>query len=133
MVQKKRMSQRGFTIVEVVVTIGVFGIGMVTLATLMASVQQSQRSARYLEVATQAARAKIEKIRNSEFDTITSGASFTSDLPAGLPAGSTGTVTVSVPANAPRSKHVDAKIVYPVGSLSKEVTISAYVDKPGDS
>ena len=130
MIRKKPISQQGFTIVEVIVTIVVFGIGIVMLSTLISSVQYSQRNALFLDAATQAARAKIEIIRNSQYSTITNGANFTSELPSTLPPGSTGVVTVSTPANAPNSKQIDAKVTYPIGSTSREVTVSAYVDEP---
>lgn len=125
--------QSGFTITEVVVVLAVFSIGIVMLSSLIGSVQQLQQNARYLDLATQAARAEIEYIRNSQYTTITNGTSFTSSLPPTLPSGSTGTVAVSVPANAPSSKQVDVTVKFPVGSLTKQVTISAYVDAPGST
>ena len=108
----------------------VFAMGIIMLSTLMSSIQYAQRSGAYLEAASQAARVQLETIRNSQFSSITNGASFTSSLPSTLPAGSTGTVAVSVPANAPLSKQVDVTVSYPIGSLTKQVTLSAYIDPP---
>ena len=125
---KKARTKNGFTIVEVIVVIVVFGIGIITLGSLVSSIQYAQRSAQYLEISTQAARAQVELIRNSQFTTITDGATFTP--PAGLPGGSTGRVKVTTPSAAPSSKQIDVTVSYPLGSLTKDVTISAYVDPP---
>lgn len=124
-------TQGGFTIVEVVVVIAVFAIGLGSISALFASIQLTQRNNRYLTAATRAARTEVDKIRSTMFTSITDGTTFTSDLPTTLPAGSTGTVTVSVPTNAPNSKQVDVTVTYPVGTTTKQVTISAYVDPDG--
>jgi prepilin-type N-terminal cleavage/methylation domain-containing protein len=122
----------GFTIVEVLVTLALFAIAIAGLTMLMTSVQQSQRNSSYLEAATNAARQKLEHIRNSEFTTITDGADFTSELPDSLPSGK-GTVAVSIPPNAPLSKKFDVTVSYKVNAVPKSVTISAYADSPAGS
>jgi prepilin-type N-terminal cleavage/methylation domain-containing protein len=126
-----KSSQGGFTIVEVIVVIAVFAIGLAALTTLFSSLQVAERSTYYLSVATHAARSEIERIRSSGFSTVNDGDSFTSRLPSTLPTGSLGTIKVTTPANAPNSKQIDATVSYPVGSVWKQVTISAYVDPPG--
>ncbi len=116
--------------VEVIVVTVVFAIGLTMITTLFSSLQRAQRDAGYLVIATQAARAEIERIRVAEFDTVTNGDSFTSQLPNTLPQGSTGTISVSTPTNAPDSKQINATVNYPVGSLVKTVTVSSYIDPP---
>ena len=125
-------TKSGFTIVEVIVVLAVFGVGIIMLSSLMSSLQFAQRNSLYLDIATQAARAKIESIRNSEFSTITNGASFQSELPSALPPGTTATVGVSVPANSPSAKLITATVTYPIGtgSTTRSATITAYVDAP---
>lgn len=120
----------GFTIVEVIVVTIVFAIGLTMITTLFSSLQRAQRDASYLVIATQAARAEIERIRVVEFDTVANGDTFT--LPNTLPTGSTGTISVSVPTNAPSSKQINATVNYPVGSLLKTVTVSSYIDPPSE-
>lgn len=66
-------------------------------------------------------------MRVAPFDSITD-ATFTSSLPSSLPAGSTGEMTVSTPTNAPSSKRIDVTVTYPIGDLTKNVTLTAYVD-----
>jgi prepilin-type N-terminal cleavage/methylation domain-containing protein len=126
----RKHNQGGFTIVEVMVVIVVFGIGLAALSSLFSSIQYSQRNILYMDIATQAARAEIERVRNAEFATITNGASFTSKLPSTLPTGSTGTVAVSTPTNVPTAKQLDVTVTYPIGSITKQVTISAIIDSP---
>lgn len=121
----------GFTIVEVIVVISVFAVGVAMLASLMSSIQQVQRNAQYMDIATRAARAEIERLRTVTFTSITNGAVFTSNLPTTLPPGSTGTIAVTIPTNAPLSKQVDATVSYPLGTSTKQVTISAYIDSTG--
>lgn len=123
----------GFTVIEVLVVTVVFAIGLLMLTTLFSSLQRAQRDAAYLTIATQSARAEIEKIRTTRFNTVTNGESFTSSLPNTLPSGSTGSIAVSVPTNAPSSKQIDATVTYPIGTTTKTVTVSAYVDAPGTS
>ena len=125
-----RQHSEGFTMVEVIVVTVVFAIGLTMITTLFSSLQRAQRDASYLVIATQAARAEIERIRVAEFTMVANGDSFTSQLPNTLPQGSTGTISVSVPANAPGSKQINATVNYPVGSLVKTVTVSSYIDPP---
>ena len=126
--QFSHQHRSGFTIIEVLVVTVVFAIGLLMLTTLFGSLQRAQRDANYLTIATQAARAEIEKIRTARFSTVANGESFTSSLPSTLPSGSTGTIAVSIPANAPNSKQIEATVNYPIGSTTKTVTVSAYVD-----
>lgn len=125
--------QGGFTLVEILVVTVVFGIGIYMLTTLFSSIQNSQRDTYYLGVATHAARSEIERIRSSGFDDVNDGDDFSNALPDTLPPNSTGTIDVSQPANAPDSKQIDVTVTYPIGSLTKEVTISAYIDPPEDA
>lgn len=123
--------QQGFTIIEVVVVIAVFAISMSTLVMLMSSIQVAQRNAYYMSIATHAARAEVERLRSSGYSSIQAGNTYPfSQVPGALPPGSTGSIVVSTPANAPTSKQVDATVTYSIGTLSKQVTISAYVDPP---
>ena len=125
-----RQHSGGFTMVEVIVVTVVFAIGLTMITTLFSSLQRAQRDASYLVIATQAARAEIERIRVAEFTMVANGDSFTSQLPNTLPQGSTGTISVSTPTNAPDSKQINATVNYPVGSLVKTVTVSSYIDPP---
>lgn len=122
--------QSGFTIVEIIVTLVVFSIGVIIVTLLITSIQFAQRNATYFSIATHAAKSKVEQIRSSGFDTVTDGDTFTSELPSTLPSGKTGVVHVSIPVDAPKSKKIEVTVTYPMGSTSKSVAITAYVDPP---
>jgi prepilin-type N-terminal cleavage/methylation domain-containing protein len=130
----KRSTSAGFTIIEMLVTTVIFGIAIVMLTGLFSLIQDAQRSAIYFSVATHAARSEVDRLRSSGFASITNGNSypFTGSLPTTLPTGSTATVVVAAtgPTNAPDSKKIDVTVSYPIGGLTKNVTISAYVDPP---
>ncbi len=116
---------------EVIVVIALFAVAMIGLVSLVSSIQVAQRSSTYLDTATDAARNEVELIRDSQVATITDGTSFTASLPTTLPTGSTGTVAVSTPVGSLQSKQIDVTVSYPVGTLTKKVTISAYINPAG--
>lgn len=120
----------GFTLAELMVVITVFGIGILLLSRLIASIQYAQQNTTYLEEATRAAKTELESIRNSRFDSIADGADFSSSLPSTLPADSEGVVKVTRPATAPSSKRVEVIVTYKIGGLDKQVAITAYIDPP---
>lgn len=123
--------QTGFTIIEVIVVLAVFGIAALTLSRMYSSIQSIQRDSYYLSIATRAAHSEIDLLRTSNgYATVTNSTTFTSQLPSTMPAGSTGTIAVSTPANAPNSKQVAVTVSYPNGSLSQQVTINAILDPP---
>ena len=127
----KGKRQQGFTIVEVIVVIVVLAIGMGALINLFTSIQSAQRNATYVDIASHAARTEIERLRSADFNSIQAGGTYPfSQLPSTLPPGSVGTITVSTPANAPMSKQVNATVTYKVGTLDKQVAITAYIDPP---
>lgn len=135
MLKAKKAKQQGFTLVEVLVVIVVLGIGMGALVSLFTSIQSVQRGAAYMNIAAHAARTEIERLRTTDFNSIQAGGTypFSQPLPSSLPADSTGTITVSTPANATSSKQVNATVTYKVGTLDKQVTITAYIDPPTTS
>ena len=134
MFKTKGKRQQGFTMIEVIVVVVVLAIGMGALTNLFTSIQGAQRNASYISIATHAARTEIERLRTNDFNAIQPGGTYPfSQLPSTLPQGSVGTITVSTPANANLSKQVNATVTYNVGTLQKEVTISAYIDPPADA
>ena len=134
MLTKREKRQQGFTLIEVLITIVVLALGMSTLVTLFTSIQSAQRNAFYMSLATHAARTEIERLRTTDYNTIQANGTYPfSQLPSGLPPGSTGTITVSTPANATTSKQVNATVTYRVGTDERQVTITAYIDPPTTS
>ena len=121
--------QQGFTIIEVLAVIAVLAVGMAALINLFASIQIAQRNASY--IATHAAQTEIARLRTTDFNSIRADGTYPfSQLPSTLPPDSTGTITVSTPSNASTSRQVNATVTYKIGTLQKQVTVSAYIEPP---
>ena len=119
--------QRGFTLVELLVSIAVIGIAAIGIASLFYTVQYTQRSARYQETATRAAQRQIEVLRNSSYNSLVSGETitFTSSLPPSLPGTKSGTAVVSEP--SPGLKRVDVTVSYTDNGRTKTTNLSSYI------
>jgi len=119
--------QRGFTLVEMVVTILVMGFIMVSLSTLFIGIQRIQAQSTYTEVANRAAQRQIESLRNSNYNSLTPGqtVSFTPELPDNLPAGATGSYVVSEPISGLR--RVDVTITYTYGGSTRNIVLSSLI------
>ena len=64
----------GFTLVELMVAIMIFAVGMLGLAATAASVTRMMGGARRQTLAATAAQSRIERLRSSPCSTLTSGA-----------------------------------------------------------
>lgn len=120
-----RKNQAGFTLVELMVTLVVLGIIILSLSGLYYAMQVTQVRSQHLDIATRAARTQIENLRNNGYNALVPGntINFTSSLPAGLPNDRQGTVTVSQPVNDLR--HVDVTITYTDYGKLQTVTLSS--------
>lgn len=123
--RKKISDESGFTLVELLVTMVVLGIVITSLAALYYMMQVTQAQSQRYDLAVRAARTEIEDLRNSGYDSLSPGSTinFTSSLPSGLPAGKSGTVTVSQPTSDLR--RVDVTITYTDYGIAKTVTLSS--------
>lgn len=125
--------QQGFTIVEILVVIFMFSAAIITLSSLFSYIQYAQRDVQYLDIATRAARAQVEYLRNGKYNTLTTGTpvNFSSSLPSTLPSGSTGVVNVSTPSGMSGLKQLDVKVEWPVGGITKSTTLTALIGASG--
>lgn len=119
--------QGGFTLIELIVTIALMGLVIVGLVNLYIMIETSQRKSYHLEIATRAGEAKIESLRNAQYNNLEAGTSmdFSSDLPEDLPSPKTGTVQISEPTSG--VKRVDVDITYGSGSNEKVVKQSSLI------
>jgi prepilin-type N-terminal cleavage/methylation domain-containing protein len=121
-----KQQQAGFTLVELIVTIGIVGLMVVGVTSLYITIEGTQRKTRLLETATRAGEKKIEELRNNHYNSLADGnTDFTSELPVELPSPRSGTVTVSEP--TPGIKRVDLNITYRDGRIDKEVELSSLI------
>ena len=80
----KRCRSKGFTLIETMIAVVIFSVGILSLATLMATVNLGTSRFRYYSTATLLATEKLEDLNRypaaSTADTVTRGGSLTSDL-----------------------------------------------------
>lgn len=131
-----RQRQQGFTLVEILVVMFMFSAAIITMSSLFSYIQYAQRDVQYLDIATRAARAQVEYLRNGRYSTLSVGTpvNFTSSLPDTLPNGSTGVVTVSNSAGMPGVKKLDVKVEWPINgneTAKKSTTLTAIVGASG--
>jgi len=118
-------NSRGFTIVELTVTIIFLGFVVLGVSSLYLSIANIQRQSQYTEIANRAAQAEVESLRNSTYNQLTAGQNidFSSQL-SGLPS-ATGTVVVTEPQTG--LKRVDVTVSYNAGSQQHNVTLSSLI------
>lgn len=119
------LNSRGFTLVELMVTVVVLGIVISSLGGLYYVMQIIQVRSQHLDLATRAADTEIEDLRNNGYDSLTVGnnITFTSSLPSQLPKGATGTVVVSQPLSG--LKRVDVTVSYTDYGQAENITLSS--------
>lgn len=117
----------GFTIIELIVTILVFGFIAAGLAEVFLGVTNVQRNAGYLQSATTAAQTEVESLRNNNYDQLSNGQNinFTSQLPSKLPSPRSGTVVISTPMTG--VKRVDVTITYNQDGHTQSVELSSLI------
>jgi prepilin-type N-terminal cleavage/methylation domain-containing protein len=67
--RRRGRSERGFSLVEVLVAMGLFTVGMLALAQLLAAGVQMHQLGRNTDAATQLAQAKFEELMKLNFNT----------------------------------------------------------------
>jgi prepilin-type N-terminal cleavage/methylation domain-containing protein len=80
----EQAKNKGFTLLELVVTIGVISVGILSVVTVFANTTTINRQARNLALATEAAQQKLEAYRNLTYASIPGNEDFTSSLPSAL-------------------------------------------------
>lgn len=123
----RHKAEAGFTLTELLVTIVVLGLVISGLGGLYYIMQITEVRSQRLDLAMRAARTKIESLRNNGYNSLTPGSTinFTNELPAALPAGKQGTVTVSQPLSELR--RVDVTVTYADYGKQQTVTLSSNI------
>ncbi len=118
-------NNQGFTLVELLVTVVILGLAIVSIGGLYYSLQIAQSQTEHLDIANRAASTEIENLRNSGYSSLVPGDTidFSSSLPSSLPQGRTGTVTITEPQSGLR--RVDVTISYKDFGKSEVVKLSS--------
>jgi prepilin-type N-terminal cleavage/methylation domain-containing protein len=121
------VNEKGYSLVELVITIVVFGIITASVTNLFLTINQSQVRSNYLGTAARAAQREVESLRNNNYNSLTPGSSidFTNQLPAILPPDKVGTAEVSEPVSGLR--RVDVTVTYTYQGKTQSVKLSSLI------
>lgn len=121
------VNNRGFTLVELLITIVVLGIVATTISSLFLTIQQTQRRTNFAETANRAGIRQIESLRNQNYNSLTPGETinFTDELPSTLPNDRTGIIEISEP--IPGLRRVDTTITYTFGGSEQTIRLSSLI------
>ncbi len=124
-------SKDGFSLPELMTGIVLFALVSATIINVSIMILNVQTSSRYRDNATLAAQREIESLRNNNYGSLTAGQTinFTSELPADLPSGKAGTVTISEPVAG--LKRADVTVTYPQAGNTKTVELTAVIGEIG--
>jgi type II secretory pathway pseudopilin PulG len=125
-----RINQKGFTLIEVVLTAAFIGTAIAGIGTLLSNVYRINQRSQNLAAATQAAQSKLEDYRNTPFTSIPiMTVDFSTGLPAQLPSPKTGTVTITLVEDG--LKQVEVDITFREGQTDRNVKVTTYVTSRG--
>lgn len=124
-------SSRGFTIVELLVTVVVSSLIFLAVSSLFITIAGAQRGTRLLEAASRAGEQQIESLRNENYGSLEPDSTivFTDQLPDILPEPRSGTAAISQPNEGVR--RVDISITYKDGDQNKTVKLSSLIGQIG--
>lgn len=125
-----RVSNRGFTIIELLVTIVVFGLVVPGLVGLITSIDRLNDRARDLSVINSLVENKTESLRSISYTGINNGAfDFTSELPNTIGGPRTASYTISSINSA--LKQVDLVVTYNDHGTSRTLSYRTYIGELG--
>lgn len=121
------MKKRGFSLVELILAISVVSIVIVGSATILLAAQGRSLEAAHQAAATAAASARLESLRESDFDAIGTG---TATFPApGVPRLVSAQLVVGS-TNADL-KSATATVSWKEGNRTAQISLSSYVGRYG--
>lgn len=125
-----RKNQSGFTVVELLITIGMCGVIIPSLALGLSALSVYNNRARDLALVNMLAQNKMEVLRSSGFNSLSDGVvTFTSDLPNTLSSPKSATYTVS--SEAVNVKKISIAITYKDYNQSRTITYESLISELG--
>lgn len=122
--------QKGFTVVELVVAIGLFGIIVPAVAIGLSNLAVIQNRARDLTLVNMLAQNKIETLRSAGYNSVTTGTtSFSGELPNVLSAPKSAQYVVTQPQTG--IKQIDVTISYSEYGGAKTVSYRTLISELG--
>jgi type IV pilus modification protein PilV len=120
-------ADQGFTLIEVMIALVVFSVGLLALAGLQVAAIQQNAFAKRLTAATALAEAALEQLKDTPYASVQS-ASATSVTSAG--ATFTRQVAVTAASPTPTTKTVRVTVAWTVGSKTYTVPLSTVISQP---
>ena len=118
----------GFSLIEVVVSIGIVGVALVAVGALVHTIPLSQQT-RYETLALTIATDEIEGLRTGGYAAIPAGGPFTNTLMSSLPSGS-GTLTTAD--YNPKTKSVTVTVSWQKpGLAARTISLSTLITQVG--
>jgi type II secretory pathway pseudopilin PulG len=125
-----KKSQSGFTVVELMITIGMCGIIIPSLALGLNALAVYNNRARDLALVNMLAQNKVEILRSSGFNSLNNGTvDFSSELPNTLSKPKTATYTVTSP--AVNVKKINVSITYKDYNRSRTIQFESLISELG--
>ena len=122
--------QNGFTVVEIVVTIAVAAVILLSLNTALNAFLHLGQRGRYLSLESSFVEAEVETLRNNGYNSIGIGTtSLTSQMPSALPPSRTGTLVVTQPQAG--IKQVDITVTYIDQKATQSFAYTTYIGEIG--
>lgn len=127
---KRKSSEGGFTLVELLVSIAVAAIVTGVLSQVVTSYIHVAQRGRYLNLANSFVEAEVEALRNTGYNGLTPGTTnITSQLPVQLPRSRSATMTIGNPAGG--LKQIDITVSYNDQGQSNSYSYTTYVGELG--
>lgn len=89
---RKEKKIAGFTLVEVLSSVVILSVALLSIITAMQAARETQQRAQYMHIAMNATQSQIERLRSLSFKHISAPST---SIVTGLPTGNTLTVTVN--------------------------------------
>jgi len=124
------MEAKGFTLVEVLVTLALAGIILLSLHQVTTSYLHVAQRGRYLNLANSYIEAKVESLRNKGFNSLGVGTtSLTSELPSQLPPSRSASMTVTSPSSG--IDQIDISVSYQDQGQTQSYSYTTYIGELG--
>lgn len=125
-----KKSEKGFTIIELLVAIAVVGILVPTLVGFVNTLNRFNDRARDMSIINSLAENKIEGLRSVGFSGLNNGTvAFTGELPATIGSPKSATYTITSPNSA--IKQVDVTVTYRDHGTNQTVNYRTYIGELG--
>jgi type II secretion system protein I len=120
-------SEDGFTLIEILITLVIFSVGIMALAGLQVTAIKANAFSKRMTAAIAVAEAKLEQIKDTPYANVQSE-SPTQVVAAGM--NFTRQVTVTANSPVPNTKTVQVMVTWTEGSQLHTVPISTIINQP---